>query len=277
MGGSLPLSKRNPTDRVTGTITAIGYLHLALSDNSETNEQCPNSLLATPSRKNLEKTALENNSSSINRLTPPSKKIPRTPTPPSHHRMPHASPAYAADGISTSERRRMKDTPPIPSHSTPDSGYDEIVHITPKHSQRSESPSHHEYAYPSAITPTPNRPATAPDRKNRIVEQMTKLESLANTLQINAESAVNNLNRKLQDRIDEKNETFTPALKIHEEFPDLLVPQIEKQTENLPGKNRKIVLNSRQSDLENKISPLEDADVLLANLRKRLNEKKFVK
>lgn len=283
MGGTLPLCKRNPTDRVTGTVNAIGYLHLPLPDHLESNVR-PNPSFSTPARKSSgEKTTPDVNSSSVNRLTPlsSSKKIPRSPTPPSHDlRVTHASSTPPSNGRSSSERRRRKNTPPMARHSSHDSGYDEISHITPKYSGRSDSPTYSGYSQQVlSINQTPNRPATAPDRKNRIAEQLNKLESLASTLQIDAESAVNKLNRKLQDRIEEKNEI--PFVNSNQDSTDMVHPDTDKEIDQPPSRNRKIALNpknlSNQSIAENKRSQLEDADVLLANLRRRLNEKKIAK
>jgi hypothetical protein len=315
MGGTLPLCKRNPTDRVTGTIHAVGYLHMSLQEIAENHEpvQKKVSAITTPSRKSVgDKAAPENNSNSVNSQTPPSssKRSNRCPTPPSSadmkvalQRITPTSSHGEGGGLTASERRRRKNTPPSVPY--PPYDFDEISHMIPKSSQRSDSPpssaTAFQYAsvdvlppissgslnqHPPTVTPTPNRPSTAPDRRNRIAEQLNKLESLANALQSDAESAVQSLNKKLLDRIDEKNE---PPPIIDETPHDFSSHRgTDRVIDQNPLKNRRITLGTKHSNSsanptamsESKTTgpgQLEDADVLLANLRRRLSEKKSVK
>jgi hypothetical protein len=297
MGGTLPLCKKNPTDRVTGTVHAIGYLHLPLLDTIETVESFETGrkvpIPATPARRPIGEGIQENNSHSVNSLTPPStsKKLIRHSTPPSttsemkvalQKLTPNSNPSEA---LTASERRRRKQTLPIvhpPVDGTEDGGNEEINRIVPKYSYRSESPpsqlqpptvgsfdlpaissvslSSNQHSLTPTFSQTPKRPSTAPNRMNRIAEQLNKLESLASTLQVDAETAMQSLNKKLMDRIEEKNETVVQPLET-----------LDQNT----NKGRKIVLkNSSESFGDTRASQLEDADVLLASLRRRLNEKK---
>jgi hypothetical protein len=313
MGGTLPLCKRNPTDRVTGTINAVGYLHLPLQEIAESSEpiQKKVSTVTTPSRKFFgDKGTPENNSNSVNSQTPPSssKRSNRCPTPPSSADMKVALQRVTptsnhGEVLTASERRRRKNTPPSVPHPPYDNGFDEISHIIPKSSQRLDSPpsaisfqsasidvlppisSGFLNQHPSTVTPTPNRPSTAPDRRNRIAEQLNKLESLANTLQSDAESAVQSLNKKLLDRIEEKNEAVQAI--DDAAYHDFNPRETDRVIDQTPMRNRRITLgtkNSNPSAISNEsykatttTGQLEDADVLLANLRRRLSEKKSVK
>jgi hypothetical protein len=294
------LCKKNPTDRVTGTVHAIGYLHMPLPEtdsvDSSQGGRKHSTVPSTPARRSSPGNSIqENNSQSVNSLTPPpiSKTFIRHATPPSSGDMkvalqrltPTSNPS---EGLTASERRRRKQTPPI-SH-PPSTGYgdeadgnDEVNRIVPKYRYRPESPPSslepapidlpaissgfsNQHSFSSAQTQTPKRPSTAPDRKNRIAEQLNKLESLASALQVDADTAMQSLNKKLMDRIEEKNESMVQPTE-----------PIDQNT----NKSRKIVLKNNSleppvggGETSQRVSQLEDADVLLASLRKRLNEKK---
>eukprot|EP00602_Paraphysomonas_sp_CaronLab_P008735 CAMPEP_0185035954 /NCGR_PEP_ID=MMETSP1103-20130426/28171_1 /TAXON_ID=36769 /ORGANISM="Paraphysomonas bandaiensis, Strain Caron Lab Isolate" /LENGTH=825 /DNA_ID=CAMNT_0027573275 /DNA_START=559 /DNA_END=3036 /DNA_ORIENTATION=- len=300
MSGVFPLSKRSPSDRVTGSIHATAYLHMPITIAPEKSSQSPQ---CGP---------LNRRPSDLSPMLSEKASEPHTPVSSGiKSALLRISPISSCDGMTASERRRRRATagaveeknisdiagdgtiqgsihrssslpmptssssPARPGSSTPyTSERDETAgsrfpfYVPPKvealHARRCSESSKSSHKSKECILGTDSR-------KTRLDAQVRKLNSLANSLQVDAEVAVQSLSKKLHNKkVGHKNinkcereRDCTSEVEVHSKI------EGQKYSRIYGSDRSKLVLGDRHGTSR---TALADAESVMERFRMRLND-----